>query len=1127
MLTDRNYDHAIDLLQNRFGSKDLLINVHMTKLLNLCPVKKSHDVTALRQLYDECEVHIRSLQSLGVASEAYGSLLCPVLLQMIPDNIALQYSRHRETRNEWKVSEVMEFLQKEILSRERTMQLIKSVKIQSAKQNNTVLLQTVRACAEGPAGRRSIRCLLDGGSQRRFISENTVRDLKLPVIKQETVILHTFGSAAPVTAKRNTVKVTLKNVWQKGQKIEIEALETPQVCTAVMKIPELSIGGDYYWRIVSGRAERITDALVAVESIFGWSVQGPVKMSIVADAACLLKAFWEIESLGITMKQTENPEEEEALLQFEKTTHYKDGRYKVELPWRPDKPELPDDYRTAKKRFEGLKRQLQSDLVLRHRYNEQGIVEDIAEEDSFPTAVKYYMPHHTVFWEDKVTPKLRVVFDASSHDIGSPSLNHCLLTGPNLNPDLLSILINFRLHAIAFTADIKKAFLQISLAEKDRDAVRFLWLAALLHEDRGETPRVLRMMRVVFVVSPSPFLLAATVRKHLKKYETQLSEVVKIIKESLYVDDFISSASDVEKAFSITANAKQVMSTASMDLCKWTTNSPELKEKWKITTTEPETETPGAILKVLGLEWRTETDDFVFDLTALLDAVAKRENTKRRVLKLSAHIFDPIDFLTPFVVHVKCLFQEMWIQGLGWDEDLAQEWQKWCSELPQIHHIVIPRWYGVKSEYKHNAQQLHVSSAEEDVPAKSGVNGRLGNNLLKPLNMELRQVHLFTDSMIVQWIRSPAHKWKQFVSNRVSEIQSLIDPAMWSHCKSKVNPADLPTRGQTLVNLKESELCSSDQSETEPVLDLLKYSKLKKVLRVTAWIKRFVHNASSRSRRGGESTAEEMFEAEKYWTKVTQVSSFNPEISLFKAGKSLNSDSKIRDLKPFLDADELLCVGGRLQQSNFSYREKHPWIVPSKGRYCKLLVQYNHEVTMHSGLRDTLVRIRNRQWILQGRQLVKTILSKCTVCKRFKAKPTQQDMAPLPRDRITETPPFKVTGVDFADCSITEEGYKALASALRSNPSHLIELDLTGNDPGQSGVKELNDLLQDPNCQLKTLRFLGPAADEACQYVNGIVGKNPLLLRELNLSKRELGDTRVNQIAALLQDKHCQLNTLK
>ncbi|KAL0160879.1 hypothetical protein M9458_044604, partial [Cirrhinus mrigala] len=50
--------------------------------------------------------------------------------------------------------------------------------------------------------------------------------------------------------------------------------------------------------------------------------------------------------------------------------------------------------------------------------------------------------------------------------------------------------------------------------------------------------------------------------------------------------------------------------------------------------------------------------------------------------------------------------------------------------------------------------------------------------------------------------------------------------------------------------------------------------------------------------------------------------------------------------------------------------------------------------------------------------------------------------------------------------------------------------------------------------------FLGPAADEACQFVTGVVGKNLLYLRKLNLSGCELGDTRVNQIAALLQDKH-------
>uniref|UniRef100_A0A8C2EGB8 NACHT domain-containing protein n=1 Tax=Cyprinus carpio TaxID=7962 RepID=A0A8C2EGB8_CYPCA len=117
----------------------------------------------------------------------------------------------------------------------------------------------------------------------------------------------------------------------------------------------------------------------------------------------------------------------------------------------------------------------------------------------------------------------------------------------------------------------------------------------------------------------------------------------------------------------------------------------------------------------------------------------------------------------------------------------------------------------------------------------------------------------------------------------------------------------------------------------------------------------------------------------------------------------------------------------------------------------------------------------------------------------------------------------KLEKLRLSDCSITEEGYKALASALRLNPSHLIELDLTGNDPGQSGVEELLDSIKDPECQLKTLKFLGSAADKACQYVTGIVDENPLLLRELNLSEHKLD---LKQLAPLLQDKHCKLNIL-
>ena len=1279
MLTERNYDHALELLRDRYGRKDIVVNMHMTKLLNLTPVKRASDVVALRELYDECEIQIRSLESLGVVSETYGSLLCPILLQLIPEEIALQYSRQRGASDEWQVMEVMEFLQNEILSRERTMQLtrgnkerdyqshhkpfkrtdttfelkqrrqslpsavalytssqrtqncvfcdsaehkpehcpshnvterrdilkrmgrcyvclgqrhiarncrikdasccqcgkrhhsavcvngaeptlITSDKVEDVvssfatqsmkvrrKGHSTVLLQTAQAHAVGPGGQTVVRCLLDGGSQRSFVCEKQSRALKLPVIRQETFTLHTFGSAAPVTTKRNTVKLVLENLWNKGQKIEIEAIEIPQVCTAVMKVPgeqiqrelkrrrlqfadavddgaddrELSvlIGADYYWSTVSGRVERLTDTLVALESVFGWSVQGPVTMSSVTEATCMhirieedtlissqLKAFWEIESLGITKEEPSDPDEEEALQRFENTTQFKNGRYAVELPWRHEKPELPDNYRIAKRRFEGLKRRLRADVVFYQRYNEvmedylqQGIVEEVIEGECSTSNLKYYLPHHAVLREDKLTTKMRVVFDASSHEAGCPSLNNCLLTGPNLNPDLLGILIRFRLHEIAFMADIKKAFLQISLAEKDRDAVRFLWLTAPPQEDTGEKLRVLRMTRVVFGVSPSPFLLAATVRKHLQQYGEQ--HTAQLIKESLYVDDFVASVRDVEEAVSVTTEAKDIMAAAGMDLCKWMTNSAALKERWKETLIGPteEPEAHGTVLKVLGLVWRTQTDDFVFDFRPLLKKLTKN-STKRSVLQHSASIFDPLGFLTPFTIRVKCLLQEMWERGLSWDEelpaDLNQQWNSWRSELPLIHQISIPRWYGKKDEQRGKTSRLHVFCdasekaysavaylqwEEKDgkmavslVASKSRVaplkklslprlelmgtliGARLGRNLINLLKMETHQLHMWTDSMIVlHWIRGSTHKWKQFVANRVTEIQTLTDPASWSHCKGKENPADLPTRGQTVVSLSQSHLwwkgpaflTSSEQEEesddqsveddvaeeeikvrehltvqlateeheaVEQVLDLQRYSKLKTVLRITAWIKRFTDNTRSTTKRSGELTAEELLQAEKYWIKSTQHQTFSQDVTLLNAGKALNKDSKIRELRPFLDEDGLTCVGGRLQQSDFSFRQQHPWILPAKNRYCELLIQQNHENLMHAGVRDTLVQLRERYWIMRGRQLVKSVLSRCHVCRRFKAKPAQQITAPLPRDRITESPPFEVTGVDFA-----------------------------------------------------------------------------------------------------------------
>ena len=84
----------------------------------------------------------------------------------------------------------------------------------------------------------------------------------------------------------------------------------------------------------------------------------------------------------------------------------------------------------------------------------------------------YYLPHYAIVRNDKKTTKVGVVYDASASTNGV-SLNSCLHAGPSLLPYLMDILVCFRLHRIALTADIEKAFHMVSVNEDDRDALRF------------------------------------------------------------------------------------------------------------------------------------------------------------------------------------------------------------------------------------------------------------------------------------------------------------------------------------------------------------------------------------------------------------------------------------------------------------------------------------------------------------------------------------------------------------------------------------------------------------------------------------------------------------------------------
>ncbi|KAL1250779.1 hypothetical protein QQF64_018575 [Cirrhinus molitorella] len=117
--------------------------------------------------------------------------------------------------------------------------------------------------------------------------------------------------------------------------------------------------------------------------------------------------------------------------------------------------------------------------------------------------------------------------------------------------------------------------------------------------------------------------------------------------------------------------------------------------------------------------------------------------------------------------------------------------------------------------------------------------------------------------------------------------------------------------------------------------------------------------------------------------------------------------------------------------------------------------------------------------------------------------------------------------VNLSDCGITQKGCAALISTLRSNPSHMRELDLSDNKPGDSGVNLLCALLEDPHCKLEKLRLYNCSIEEeSCAALISALRSNPSHLRELDLSYNEPGDSGVNLLCAVLEDPHCKLEKL-
>ena len=244
------------------------------------------------------------------------------------------------------------------------------------------------------------------------------------------------------------------------------------------------------------------------------------------------------------------------------------------------------------------------------------------------------------------------------------------------------------------------------------------------------------------------------------------------------------------------------------------------------------------------------------------------------------------------------------------------------------------------------------------------------------------------------WLGQSPDNWPQ---------QSTLPPNEEAKSEEREHLSTLHTR----VEAEEKTLVPEDQ-----------YSSFTRLKQVTAWVLRFVQNCRSKevqSKVLGPLSTIELNEAECYWIGIIQAAHFNEEVLALKKHSQLPSSSRLKALRPFIDARGLLRVGGRQGMSqNIGYEARHPLILHGKYPLTSLIIHTEHVRLLHAGPTLLSASLATRYHIVKRYTIIRAVYHQCITCRHMSVKPTPQMMGELPIERVTPGPVFEKTGVDYA-----------------------------------------------------------------------------------------------------------------
>ncbi|KAJ2939053.1 hypothetical protein O0L34_g10242 [Tuta absoluta] len=329
----------------------------------------------------------------------------------------------------------------------------------------------------------------------------------------------------------------------------------------------------------------------------------------------------------------------------------------------------------------------------------------------------------------------------------------------------------------------------------------------------------------------------------------------------------------------------------------------------------------------------------------------------------------------------------------------------------------------------------------------------LGARLAATIQREHKHIqpterHFWTDSStVLQWIRSDPRNYKPYVAHHLGEIDELTKSIEWRHVPTGLNVADVATRedappldyssdwfrgpsfltrpeAQWPKDLKRAKPLEEAMCEERSVCVVVEQSSdlsLPNEDNISSWIT--LVRATARIllfiRKCQRKTCElDMFlmkEAEDLLVKKCQTDSFGTELLCLKQGKQVASNSRLKQLSPYLDQSGVMRVAGRVDQVvGVDHNVKRPVILDGQHRIARLLVEYHHRQACHGATELVVNNLRQRYWILKLRPTVRAVAAQCLFCRYRRAAPQPQRMGDLPDARLQHyRRPFSYCGCDF------------------------------------------------------------------------------------------------------------------